>query len=67
MGEPEKEEAREVKPAKVEINPALAGEHHTLAPIWGRSEERDRRVKAHAPPDGASAREDMDETHRGAE
>lgn len=30
---PEKEEAREVEPAKVEINPALDGEHHTQAPI----------------------------------
>ncbi|RSL77833.1 hypothetical protein BHE90_007442 [Fusarium euwallaceae] len=31
---PKKEEAREVERAKVEINPALTGEHHTLAPIW---------------------------------
>ncbi|RSL45426.1 hypothetical protein CEP53_010788 [Fusarium sp. AF-6] len=36
---PKKEEAREVERAKVEINPALTGEHHTLAPIWRTFQE----------------------------
>ncbi|RSL57161.1 hypothetical protein CEP54_008414 [Fusarium duplospermum] len=59
---PEKEEAREVERAKVEINPALTGEHHTLAPIWRTFRGEGPTGEVHAPPDGASAREDMDKT-----